>query len=231
MRIAPACDEMPMKRVEDLLREHSRRTGAQLVPGFEADGVSYADLDGMSERLAGALISQGVVAGERIAALMDNSSAALACAFAALKAGAVFCPVGPDASADELAFVLNDCPAACLFVDARFAPVAAAAMAEAPLLRLVVVAGASGAPAIDGLLRFEDAVAAPHGAAAPCGPLPEVAVQLYVRRADGIAPGQTYSHGELLAAARGGLGREAGELAGVLSAVAGLQADVAGVAA
>ncbi len=169
------------------------------LPVTAGDSMSFADLDEASERLACVLQKQGVSPGERVALLMMNRPAGLVALFAGLKAGAGVCLVHLDADSEDLAFVLNDCPVACLVVDACFAPIAAAAMAEAPMLRLVVIAGAEGAPAVDGLIRYEDAVLAEKFSLPAAGTALDSALHLYPKHAAAGEPCRSMSHAELVA--------------------------------
>ena len=217
-----------MQRVEDVLRECAGRAGARTGFGIAADRICHADLDESSERLAGVLQAQGIGPGDRAAVFMDAKPAAFIATFAALKAGGVVCPVGLSASAEQLTHVLNDSCAACLFVDAGLAPVAAAAMAEAPLLRLVVVCGAEGAPAIDGLIRYEDAVAADRRPLVPPEPGLDPAMLLYPQLASGVGEATAISHAAILdAAPRGEISGAVGALESLvkplLAAVAGMR--------
>ncbi|MEO8668504.1 MAG: class I adenylate-forming enzyme family protein [Bauldia sp.] len=225
-----------MMRLEDLLRDYARQTGAKYVPGFVAEGFSFVALDEASERLAGVIQAQGVLPGERVAILMDNGTAALVAIFAALKAGAACCPVDVEADSEDLSFVLNDCPVACLIVDARFAPVAAAAMAEAPLLRLVVIAGAEGAPAVDGLLRYEDAILAEPRALLAVGTALASALHLYPKSAAAGSPCRSIAHAEIVVATQAPADAPPGPCLDsmLLAIVAAMRADtgsVSGVAA
>jgi long-chain acyl-CoA synthetase len=209
------------------LREYASRAGAGSLPG-PAAGLTFADADALSDRLAGVLQAQGILPHDRVAVFMDSSPQALVAIFATLKIGALFCPVDAGANSEGLAFILNDSPAACLFVDARFAPVAAAAMAEAPLLRLVVVAGAEGAPAIDGLIRFEDAVVADARPLSPSGGSGlDPAMLFYPRQGHDFTPSAVVTHAEVLEVAYRCFGRPVGDglFPPFLAFIAGMRAE------
>ena len=193
-----------MQRIEDVLRRCCGATGARSGFGVTASGVSNADLDDKSERLAGVLQAHRIGSGDRVAIFMETGPAAFTAVFAILKAGGIFCPVRAAASAEQLTFILNDSCATCLFVDAGFAPVAAAAMAEAPLLRLIVVCGAEGEPAIDGLIRFEDAIAAERKPLASAGTGCDPAMLSYTERGSAFGEPVATTHSALLDVARAG---------------------------
>jgi acyl-CoA synthetase (AMP-forming)/AMP-acid ligase II len=187
-----------MYRIEEILREYARRSSAKCVPGFAGVGFSFGELDERSERLAGVLQTKQIGNEDRVAIFMNNSPQALVAMMAALKAGATFCLIDPPTSARRLAFVINDCAACCLFIDAANATVTAEAMPETPLLRLVVVAGAEGSPAIDGLLRFEDAVAADRRPLSGRTSYLDEAMVYYPPQTGGRASSRAVTHVEII---------------------------------
>src|SRR5437660_4315563 len=96
----------------DVLRE-SRRSHphkAALVCG--PDRFTYPEMDARVNRLANALLADGVGRGDRVLWLGQNCHRVLEALLAAAKIGAVFCPVNWRQTAEELTFVVDD-------VDAR----------------------------------------------------------------------------------------------------------------
>lgn len=185
-----------MNRVEEILKRCVGACGDKpfLVSG-EAS-LSCVDFDLLSDRLAAALHHDGVRPGETVAIFLDNSFEAVAALFAAFKLGAVACPIDSLSNAEEVTAILNATRAACLFTEARLAVIAAAAMANAPMLRLTVVAGTEGSPAIDGILRFEDAAAA-EAVTHPAGNDDDPAIVFH----GAVASPLRRSHRDLIAAA------------------------------
>jgi acyl-CoA synthetase (AMP-forming)/AMP-acid ligase II len=145
--------------IEENFHEYVRHYGAAtaLVAGDRR--LTHAELSLFSQRMAAALAARGIEPGSRVLVFMENSWEAVVSTLAVLKAGAIVTPVNPTATAEALALLTNDCRAVGLITQSSLATVAAAAMAEAPSLRLTVIAGCQGAPAIDGIMRFEDAIA------------------------------------------------------------------------
>ena len=148
-----------MNRVEDILQRCVSACGDKPILVSGGESLSCVDFDRLSSRLAASLANEGIRPGETVAIFLDNSFEAVVALFAAFKLGAVVCPIDSLSNADEAAGILNATRAACLFTESRLASTAAVAMSNAPLLRLTVVAGTAGSPAIDGILRFEDAAA------------------------------------------------------------------------
>lgn len=155
-------------RIEQFLRDSAARRPAKIAMVAESKRLSFADLDRMSDRLAGALVARGVKRGDRVVVFMENCWEAVVSIFAVLKAGAVFSPINPSTKADKLAFVLNNCRATGVITQARLATVTAKAMIDAPSVELVVLAGGDEAPPVNGCVRFEDAIAAVSGPRRRC---------------------------------------------------------------
>jgi amino acid adenylation domain-containing protein len=88
----------------DSVQRHGARTA------INADGVnvSYAELDQRANRLAHHLAANGVVAGDRVAILLERSPALIESILAVIKLGASAVPLDPAAPADRAAFVATD---------------------------------------------------------------------------------------------------------------------------
>ncbi|SDY35488.1 non-ribosomal peptide synthase domain TIGR01720/amino acid adenylation domain-containing protein [Lysobacter sp. yr284] len=69
---------------------------------------SYAELDRRANRLAHALIAQGIGAEDRIAIALPRSPEMVVAALGALKAGAAYLPLDPDYPPERLAYMLAD---------------------------------------------------------------------------------------------------------------------------
>jgi malonyl-CoA/methylmalonyl-CoA synthetase len=82
-----------------------------------ADGrtIRYAELDALTGRFANLLVRLGVQPGDRVAAQVDKSAAALLLYLATLRAGAVFLPLNAAYTAGEIRYFLGDAEPA-LFV-------------------------------------------------------------------------------------------------------------------
>lgn len=83
----------------------------------EGRRLSYADLDLMAARIAGALADQGAVPGDRVAFQVEKSPEALALYLSCLRAGFVAMPLNPAYQAGEVAYLLGDAEPAVLVAD------------------------------------------------------------------------------------------------------------------
>jgi len=89
----------------------------------EEDGREFSneEFDRRVNRMARALGEWGVVKGERVAALMLNSSEFLEVFFACGKTGAIMVPVNLRLAAPELIYILRDCSPRALIYSSEFA--------------------------------------------------------------------------------------------------------------
>ena len=98
----------------------------------DEDGeISWRDFNARVNRLIRALRVAGIQHGDRIAIYAGNSRGYFEVMAAAHHAGISYVPVNWHFTADELAYVLRDAGACALITDARFAAVAAQALAQA----------------------------------------------------------------------------------------------------
>ncbi len=138
---------------------------------------------------AGALRGLGVQPGDRVAIQVEKSTDALALIFGAVAAGAVFVPLNPAYTADEVAYFLGDSGARLLVADPvrsdELAPVAAAAGARLETL---------GA---DGQGTLPRAAAAPATDAVPRAS-GDLAALLYTSGTTGRSKGAMLTHDNLL---------------------------------
>ena len=78
--------------------------------------LSYAELAGRIRSLTRVLRAHGVTPGDRVLCVSENRPEMLVLAFACARAGAVFVPVNPASTPDELRFVLADATPAVVCV-------------------------------------------------------------------------------------------------------------------
>ena len=87
MKLSGAAARAMQMNVADLFRKQARiRSGRPAAVQGERV-TSYAELDARTDRLAHALLAEGVVAGDRVAILSENSTAFLDLFIAAAKIG------------------------------------------------------------------------------------------------------------------------------------------------
>ncbi len=179
----------------------SRPHHTALIAGDTA--VTFAELDRQSDAVACALQAAGVVRGDRVAVMLENSIEYVAGLFGALKAGAVYVPVNPSTKADKLAYILTDAGVRALIAPSALARQVVPAAGEASHLVTTLWVGPA-VPAGAGGLSFTDIVAAHPSASADGKPLnrglidQDLAAILYTSGTTGRPKGVMLSHAALV---------------------------------
>jgi len=145
--------------LQHLLTEAAARQPRRPAVASAGCLLSYEELDQLSNKMARALVRQGVAPGDRVGLLAPKSAASVVGIYGALKAGACYVPLDPKAPAERLSYVVRDSGAAVIVADKQRTPQAAALAGSVPRLRGVVTSLPDRAE------RGEAAAAPAHGAA------------------------------------------------------------------
>jgi len=145
----------PNERSPDILTVHAAATPDKPAliedePGRPVRTFTFAELEAWANQVAAALELAGVVAGDRVVWCGPNSADALAIVHGCRKAGVTSVPLNYRFTPEESGYVLDDCDARVVFVDAESAGMALAARALAPRVERVLAyrLGVSEAPPI-----------------------------------------------------------------------------------
>jgi cyclohexanecarboxylate-CoA ligase len=148
--------------VDDFLTQVAQRPNDTAIVSYRAAGVgperhTYAELEQLTRRFAGALIDLGVAKGDAVSIQLPNAWEFPALVYGILRAGAVVNPLVPIFRSRELEFILGRTASAVLIVPDRYRDHDHAAMALDLLgtvgsLRHVVVVG----DRTEGALSFEE---------------------------------------------------------------------------
>jgi amino acid adenylation domain-containing protein len=140
-------------RVEEFLEQSARLTPEKTALVCQEGRFTYAELDRLANRLAGALEREGIRRGDRVAVFLDNSVEAVVSIFGVLKLGAVFLMVNATTKTEKLAYILNNCRAAGLISNGKQRHIAAEAGCQIPSLRVAILTGGGNPSASMGGLR------------------------------------------------------------------------------
>ncbi len=99
-------------------RERSSRTPERRALHFEGRDWTYGEMQREIEACAGRLAALGIAKGDRVAFLGHNQPMFLFVLFASARLGAIFVPLNFRLTGPELAFMIEDCAAKLLVVDA-----------------------------------------------------------------------------------------------------------------
>ena len=148
--------------------------------------VTYGELLERSNRLVHGLRALGLQPGDGVAVVLPNSTEFYALFFAAMQAGWYFTPINHHLVGPEIAYIVDDCEAKALVVDARFAEPCTVAAKEIALPpdRRFAIGDVDGFRPFDELTDGQPTTAAggPHGRA------PHALHLGHHRQAEGRAP-------------------------------------------
>jgi acyl-CoA synthetase (AMP-forming)/AMP-acid ligase II len=144
-----------------------------LIMGRSGEVVTYAELDRRSSRLAQLFSAQGLRPGGHVAIFMENNPRYPEVYWAVIRSGLYLTTVSRHLSADEAAFIIDDCGAEALVTSRALADVATRLLPSIPKCRLRLMAdGAAG-----GYQAYEEAIASQP--AEPLATQPMGATMLY----------------------------------------------------
>jgi amino acid adenylation domain-containing protein len=92
-----------------LLTETAYRLSDKEAIRFEDQGLSYEQLDSLTNQVARMLISTGLRRGDRVGIYLHKSLASVISLFGILKAGGVYVPLDPKAPTKRLAYITRNC--------------------------------------------------------------------------------------------------------------------------
>ena len=94
--------------VHELFADRARETPDAVAVKFDAQTLSYGELDSQANRLARALIARGVGPEVRVAIAMPRSAESLVAFLAVLKSGGVYVPLDIEYPRDRLLYMMED---------------------------------------------------------------------------------------------------------------------------
>ena len=95
--------------LQQLLTESAARLPDKEAVRFQGQGLTYAQLDSLTNQIARALKAAGVQRGERIGIYVHKSLASVVGVFGIMKAGGVYVPLDPNSPANRLAYITRNC--------------------------------------------------------------------------------------------------------------------------
>jgi long-chain acyl-CoA synthetase len=181
-----------------MLRESAGATPDKPVALFDGAQLSYAELDALSDRLAGGLRQIGLSEGDAVAPQLPNVPQFLVAYFGILKAGCVAVPMNILLKAPEIAFQLDDAEARAVITWAGVVAEAQRAAAEVGVPHVFAVGAAPPANAEGGPAPFERLLVAPPAERPMAARAPtDTAVVIYTSGTTGRPKGAELTHIQL----------------------------------
>jgi len=168
---------------------------------FEDRQTTFAEFDRHTNQIANGMIALGVKPHERVAYLGKNSDIFFELLIGAIKANVVMAPVNWRLAGPEIAFIVEDCKAAILFVGPEFVDQVRGIKGSLPSVRTIMTTE-GGAPEWNDVIKWRDAQSSadPHVEIEP----QDIAIQLYTSGTTGRPKGAMLSHANFLSLVRAG---------------------------
>ena len=136
----------PDKPLHEVMRDTVRRHSDKTAIWFEGNAITFAQFDLASNRLANALRAIGLDSGDRLGLFLPNCPEYEVGFYAAMKLGAVVCPLNPSYRSAEITHILNDSGSSILLTHAKLLPFVQAVRGDLRSLHRIVVVGDNDAP-------------------------------------------------------------------------------------
>jgi fatty-acyl-CoA synthase len=157
--------------------------------------TTWGELDQRVTALAGALSRRGVEFGDRVLILMLNRTEFIESFLAINKLGAVAVPVNFRMTPPEIAFLVSDCQAEVVITESVLSEVATAVRDVDPMLKTVIVAGATTDVAV---LGYDNLLAEPGAGPEPVDiPNDSPALIMYTSGTTGRPKGAVLTHNNI----------------------------------
>jgi fatty-acyl-CoA synthase len=175
----------------EVVRDLAKDRSDSIVFEFEGRQTTFAEFNIKTNRVANGLKALGVKPHERIAYLGKNSDLYFELLLGAIKTNVVMAPVNWRLAAPEVAFIVEDCKAAVLFVGPEFIALVRDVKYRLPSVRAVITTE-GGAPEWQDFVAWRDAQSTddPDVAISP----KDIAIQLYTSGTTGKPKGAMLSH-------------------------------------
>ncbi len=189
-----SASEQPATLAE-MVRRQAKSRGDATAFEFEGRTTGFAEFDRKTNRVANALKALGARAGEHVAYLGKNSDIYFELLLGAMKANVVMAPVNWRLAGPEVAFIVEDCKAAVLFVGPEFVTLARNLAPQLKNVRAIITTE-DGAPEWRDFAAWRDAQsdADPAIEVTP----KDIAIQLYTSGTTGKPKGAMLSHANFL---------------------------------
>ncbi len=187
--------------VQQFLEQSADRCPDKVALICNGQRLTYADVEAQANRLAQALMAQGVQRGDRVALFLPNCVELVIGIFATLKAGAVFVPINYTMKADKCAYILNNCAAKVLIASGRQTAVLEQLRPMVPSLKAIILTSPVNSAAMPDL--GYDAIQADYAADRPAvlNIDRDLACLIYTSGSTGDAKGVMSDHSNVVFAA------------------------------
>lgn len=139
-----------------LIQETCLRVPSRVALRYGNQSWTYADLDGLVNRLAAGLAARGIRPGDRVALLLPNGPETVFADLACLRLGAVTVPLNARLQGPELAYILQHCKARLCITNGELSQLLAPVREELSELEALCVVGAKRSSGSESFARLFD---------------------------------------------------------------------------
>ncbi len=189
------------QNLADMIRVQGKARGYSTAFEFEGRRTSFAGLDIHTNRVANGLKALGVKRDERVAYLGKNSDIYFELLLGAMKANVVMAPINWRLAGPEIAFIIEDCNAAVLFVGPEFVELVRGIQPQLPSVRTFMTTEGGAADWPD-FTAWRDAQSGDDPKVTIDDK--DIAIQLYTSGTTGKPKGAMLSHANFLSLVRAG---------------------------
>jgi len=125
-------------KIFDILERSASLSPTQLAAVQGERRINYKDLCFCSGKVAGRISSLGLNKGSRIAILFENSLEYLIAFFAVFRAGHIAVPLDTSLKPEKINYILSNCQASALLVQAKYERLLAKILANNPSVRVLI---------------------------------------------------------------------------------------------
>ncbi len=133
--------------LQQLLTESAARHPDHEAIRFESRGLTYRELDRVTNQLARTLRSAGVRRGDRVGIWLHKSFASVISVFGIMKAGGVYVPLDPSAPIRRQAYICRNCEVRLILTSPSILPTLSKICADDAPIQTVVVLDEKGSQA------------------------------------------------------------------------------------
>ena len=186
--------------LQHLLVDSAARLPEKEAIRFEGGGLSYAQLEALSNQVARTLQLAGVRRGDRVGIYVHKSLASIISLFGILKAGGVYVPLDPNAPAKRLAYISRNCDIKVLLTSTEKLASIPQLFSEAARFETLVLTDdqkrdAVGLPETVQVIPWSDVLSQDSGLLEPVGTIEtDLAYILYTSGSTGDPKGVMISH-------------------------------------
>ena len=130
--------------VNEFLENNAKEHPDKIALICDNKRYTFSHINVLSNKLAHALVRNGLQKQERVAIFLDNSLESVVGIFATLKAGGVFLIINPLVKSKKANYILNDCQVKILITDTSHVNEISKGLKDCPDLNMVILIDQAG---------------------------------------------------------------------------------------